>query len=185
MKILFLHVDYIKFKPLKKALKSMESLSEKEKEEKEMKDCLVALTAVEKRDENVEKIVFEFVKNIKEVAEDVKTNKIVLYPYAHLSSNLSSPDRAVKVLDEAESKLKKEKFEVSRAPFGYYKEFELKVKGHPLSELSREIVIGEEEEKKETPKKRKEGSEFSKFFLIDLEGKEYEIIWHGGNYKTD
>jgi hypothetical protein len=40
------------------------------------------------------------------------------------------------------SNLEKElskKHKVIRAPFGYYKTFELKVKGHPLSELSREI----------------------------------------------
>ncbi|NCO18137.1 threonine--tRNA ligase, partial [Candidatus Pacearchaeota archaeon] len=41
----------------------------------------------------------------------------------------------------------KEGYEVSRAPFGYYKSFELKVKGHPLSELSREIVFKGDEEK--------------------------------------
>ena len=68
------------------------------------------------------------------------SKNIVLYPYAHLSSNLASPEIAVKVLDESEKKLKKD-FKVLKAPFGYYKEFELKVKGHPLSELSREINV--------------------------------------------
>ncbi len=40
---------------------------------------------------------------------------------------------------EAEHTLQKEGYQVTRAPFGYYKEFELKVKGHPLSELSKEF----------------------------------------------
>ena len=35
--------------------------------------------------------------------------------------------------------LLKEKFTVSRAPFGWYKSFNLSCKGHPLSELSREF----------------------------------------------
>mgnify|MGYP000491201060 CR=1 FL=1 len=43
---------------------------------------------------------------------------------------------------KTEKELKKS-FEVVKAPFGYYKEFELKVKGHPLAELSREIKIKE------------------------------------------
>ena len=52
------------------------------------------------------------------------------------------------ILEKAEKELEKEKFKVTRAPFGYYKEFELKVKGHPLSELSREIRIGVESDGK-------------------------------------
>ncbi|MEK6925824.1 MAG: threonine--tRNA ligase [Nanoarchaeota archaeon] len=150
MKILLLHCDYIKFKPLKKALKSIDELPEKDKKEKEIKECLVVLTAVEKED-NAKESVDKLVENIKNVAKDVNAKKIVLYPYAHLSSNLSSPDIAISVLDEAEKKLKKD-FNVSRAPFGYYKEFELKVKGHPLSELSKEIRLEVSEKDKPTKK---------------------------------
>jgi threonyl-tRNA synthetase len=152
MKILLLHTDYIKFKPLKKALKTIEELSEKEKEEKSVKEALVVMIAVEKQDGDTKKIVGKLVENVKDVAKQVKAEKIVLYPYAHLSSDLASPDKAIEVLSEAEKELKKE-FNVVKAPFGYYKEFELKVKGHPLSELSREIrVDGGKEEKKEEEK---------------------------------
>ena len=152
MKILLLHCDYIKFKALKKALKSAEELSEKEKKEQEVKEALVVLTAVEKGDSKAS--VKLYVDNIKDVASQVKAKNIVLYPYAHLSKNLSSPDVAVEVLKEAEKALEKERYKVSRAPFGYYKEFELKVKGHPLSELSREIhVSGSESDEDYDPKK--------------------------------
>ena len=151
MKILNLHVDYIKFKPLKKALKKIAELSEHEKKETEVKEALVVLTAVEKSDADVKKVVEALVKNVKEIAEQVKTQNIVLYPYAHLSSDLGSPDLAVKVLDETEKELKKS-FKVTRAPFGYYKEFEMKVKGHPLSELSREIKVGGGEREEYNPK---------------------------------
>ncbi len=143
MKILSLHCDYIRFKPLKKALKEPEELSEERKKEQFVKEPLVILTAVEKGDSMDS--VKELVKNIEDISSQVNDRKIVLYPYAHLSSNLSSPAIAVKILEEAERELKKKKFEVIRAPFGYYKEFELKVKGHPLSELSREIKIQEKE----------------------------------------
>ncbi len=140
MKFLALHTDYIKFKPLKKALRSIGDLSEKEKEESESKDALAIFTAVEKGDEDVEKVVDEFVKAVKDIAKQLKVKNVVLYPYAHLSSNLASPDVAVNVLDAAEKALNKN-FSIIKAPFGYYKEFEMKVKGHPLSELSREIKI--------------------------------------------
>lgn len=141
MKILSLHTDYIKFKPLKKALKQIDPLSEKEKEEKHVENALAIMTAVEKSDESdIKKIVEKLVEEIDKIAEQVNVENIVLYPYAHLSSNLSSPEFAVNTLIEAEKKLEK-KYKVWRAPFGYYKEFEMKVKGHPLSELSREIKV--------------------------------------------
>jgi threonyl-tRNA synthetase len=146
MKTLNLHVDYIKFKPLKKALKSIGELFEKDKKEKEVKEALVVLTAVEKYDNDVSAVVKELVENIKDIASQVKTKNIVLYPYAHLSKDLGSPEIAQEVLEEAEEELTKHKFNVTRAPFGYYKEFELKVKGHPLSELSREIRVDEKRE---------------------------------------
>src|SRR3989344_581182 len=136
MKLLFLHCDYIRFKPLKKALKSVEELSETEKKGHEVKECLGVFVAVEKGDSIGD--VKELVSNVKDVSSQVKAKNIVLYPYAHLSRNLSSPDVALDVLKKSEEELSKE-FKVVRAPFGYYKEFELKVKGHPLSELSREI----------------------------------------------
>ena len=137
MRIITLHCNYIKFKPIKKAIAKAEELSEEDKKEKLIKDPLVVLTAVEKGDND--KTVKELVASIKKTAGEVKANKIVLYPYAHLSSNLSPPDTALEYLTEAKDVLEKEGFEVTRAPFGYYKEFELKVKGHPLSELSKEF----------------------------------------------
>ena len=149
MRIITLHCDYITFKPLKKALKNPEELSEERKKEIKINECLVILTAVEKNDSL--DLVKELVKNIEEIAEQVKTKTIVLYPYAHLSSNLGSPDLAMNILKKAGEELTNKKYQVSRAPFGYYKEFELKVKGHPLSELSREI--GEREISKEGIKK--------------------------------
>lgn len=142
MKILSLHCDYIKFKPLKKALKNVEELSDKEKSEKTVKETLVIMTAVEKGDENISVMADKLAENVKDLAKQVQAKNVVLYPYAHLSNNLAAPDVAAKVLEEAEKKLKKS-FNVTKAPFGYYKEFEFKVKGHPLSELSREIKSDE------------------------------------------
>lgn len=149
MKILSLHCDYIKFKPVQKALKQPEELTEEGKKLKEVKEPLVIFTAVEQGD-GIDSVKL-LVENIKDIARQVKAKNIVLYPYAHLSSQLALPAVADGVLKEAEKKLgeDKEKFNVTRAPFGYYKEFELKCKGHPLAELSRSIsVMGKKGEAK-------------------------------------
>ncbi|MGB9707762.1 MAG: threonine--tRNA ligase [Candidatus Pacearchaeota archaeon] len=137
MKILTLHCDYIKFKPVKEAIKAREEV---EKKEKTVKECLVILGAVEKNDEGHETAVAkELVRNIKDIASQLKTKTIVLYPYVHLTNMPSKPSSALQILQEGEKVLAKEKFTVTRAPFGWYKEFELKCKGHPLSELSRQF----------------------------------------------
>ncbi len=141
MRIITLHCDYIKFKPLKKAIKNAEEL--KTKEEQLVKEPLVVLTAVEKGDAHEE--VRELIESVKKTAKDVKADNIVLYPYAHLSSNLASPDTALEYLVEAENVLRGEGFQVTRAPFGHYKEFELKCKGHPLAELSKEFKTSNKE----------------------------------------
>jgi len=151
MKTLNLHCDYIKFKALKKAIKTIDEIAPNQLQEAEVKECLVVLTAVEKGD-SVESVP-QLVDSIKKIATDVKTQNIVLYPYAHLSSNLGSPSTAIKILKEAASQLKD--FNVTSAPFGYYKSFELKVKGHPLSELSREIKSEESEETKDITKEER------------------------------
>jgi threonyl-tRNA synthetase len=187
MKTLNLHVDYIKFKPLKKALKSIGELSEKDKKEKEVKEALVVLIAVEKGDTDTASVVKGLVENVKDIASQVKTKNIVLYPYAHLSKDLGNPEMAQDILEKAEKELDKEKFKVTRAPFGYYKEFELKVKGHPLSELSREIRIdeikgkegvvkGKEVEEKYDPKQLLREISKSKLDSSKLKDNDHRII---------
>ena len=154
MKFLSLHVDSIKFKATKKALKDAPDV---DKKEVEVKDALVILTGVEKRDETNPEIVVEFVKNVKDIARQVKATKIVLYPYAHLSSSLASPHAAIEILKKAEQELKKN-FKVTAAPFGWYKQFQVSCKGHPLAELSREI-FSEKISHKEVEKREKEKQE--------------------------
>ena len=139
MKILSLHADYIKFQPTKKALKDVEEVPF---EETHVSECLAVLISVEKPDEsNPTEISHKLVENIEDISNQVKTKTIVLYPYAHLSSNLASPNIALQILKDTEKHLKDKEYKVTRAPFGYYKKFDISCKGHPLSELSREIKI--------------------------------------------
>lgn len=151
MKTLNLHVDYIEWIGLKKALKNIDELKKQDPSKKRVEEALVVLTAIEKGDSVA--TVEEYVKNIEEIATTVKTRNVVLYPYAHLSKNLGKPEIAIQILDETKKRLKRNNFNVEQAPFGYYKSFELKVKGHPLSELSREIITQNEEEVKDLTEK--------------------------------
>ncbi len=142
MKILTIHADFIEFEPKKKAFKGADESINKEKQRVE--ECLVVFTAVEKRDEgNTSAVVEKYTQEIKNIAQQVNTKTIVLYPYAHLSSELASPAVAEQMLKDAE-KILKDKYKVVRAPFGWYKSFNLSCKGHPLSELSREFTAEKE-----------------------------------------
>ncbi len=175
MKTLNLHTDYIEWQGLKKALKKMTDLPEDETKKKRVDEALVVLIAVEKSD-SLESAI-ELVKSIKEISEQVKTKNIVLYPYAHLSKNLGDSETAIEILKETEKELSKQDFKVSRAPFGYYKSFELKVKGHPLSELSREIIVKDsEDEEKYDPEKLLREISKSKLDTSKLKENDHRIL---------
>jgi len=153
MRILTIHADFIEFEAKKKAFKGAEEGVEKGKKER-VEECLVVFTAVEKRDEvNVQAVLQRYLQEIKNIAVQVNAKNIVIYPYAHLSSQLSDPKVAEDFLKEAQKELSK-KYSVSRAPFGWYKSFNVSCKGHPLSELSREF--GPEEQKLNLKKEGKD-----------------------------
>ncbi|MBU0457065.1 MAG: threonine--tRNA ligase [Nanoarchaeota archaeon] len=144
MKILTIHADFIEFEARKKAFKGAEEGIKEGKQK--VDECLVVFTAVEKRDEkDTKKIVERYIEEIKDIAKKIDTKTIVLYPYAHLSSSLSNPKTAEEVMKEAE-KILSEDYDVSRAPFGWYKSFNVSCKGHPLSELSREFSVEESDD---------------------------------------
>jgi len=171
MKILLIHADFIEWVPTKKALKSAESA---EKVENRAEEVLVAFSAVEKRDEkNPSGVARNAVKEILEVYKKVHAKNIVIYPYAHLSSELGSPPTAMKILKQVEREVKKKKIPVKRAVFGWYKAFNLKAKGHPLSELSKEITAegikkGDEEISQALKQEEKLKSNW---FILETSGK--------------
>ncbi len=168
MRILLIHSDYIKFEVKKKALKNAE---EPESPTGEADNVLVAFIAAEKIDEkNPDSVVNQLVEEITDTVRKVGANSIVLYPYAHLSSSLSSPDSARGILDSAYDRLK-DNYNVLKAPFGWYKLFEIRCKGHPLSELSRTIVPeGEKDEERESEALKTEKKLKSRWYILDLGG---------------
>ncbi|MDP2218161.1 MAG: threonine--tRNA ligase [Methanolobus sp.] len=138
MQLLLIHSDYIEYE-VKKSTPVAEEIEESFRTGR-LEEALTAFMAVEKADESdVDDIINKAVGEIRNVAGQVKAANVMLYPYAHLSSDLSSPKVAVAVLKGVEKALSGD-YNVKRAPFGWYKAFRISCKGHPLSELSRSIV---------------------------------------------
>ena len=145
MRILQLHVDFVEYRPIEKEIKEAEDNISKEK--KRIENTIVILMSIEKNDNN-EQIINDFIKEVKVYIEKIKCNSVLLYPYSHLSSNLESPKEAQIILNKIENKLKAnlEKTKINRAPFGWTKELNLKIKGHPLAENSKTFIKKNESE---------------------------------------
>lgn len=172
MRILLIHSDYLNYNVKNKTPVAEEI--EDAKKQGAFDESLVVFTAVEKDDENnPQGIVKNLVKEVIKTNDQVKAENIVLYPYAHLSSSLSSPIVAVQVLKDAEEALNAEGLNVKRVPFGWYKAFEISCKGHPLSELSRTITA-EEEEEEEVEKKLSSWSILDGDKIIDIDDFKFE-----------
>jgi threonyl-tRNA synthetase len=111
----------------------------------EIGDSLVAFLCSEKGDEGgIESVARQAARTIADHAREIRTGDVMLYPYAHLSSDLSSPRVATKVLEKVREIISAEPdLTVHAAPFGFYKGFSIECKGHPLSELAKTITPDE------------------------------------------
>lgn len=169
MKILQLHSNFIEYRPIEKEIPLAEEV---EKKAYHLEDLVVLFTCVEKGDttETAHKAIDE----VKEFLDKVKANRILIYPYAHLSSELAAPLEALKILEEMRVYASKLGIEVHRAPFGWCKEFSISVKGHPLAEQFKSIVLGGEEaaKKGEVISKALEAEEkiVSHWFILKPDG---------------
>ncbi|HWR64340.1 MAG TPA: threonine--tRNA ligase [Candidatus Thermoplasmatota archaeon] len=150
MKLLLIHSDFIEYEVKERAIPHPEETSTTKDR---LDEALTVFIAIEKVDEKAPlQAVEEACKEIIKTAEQLKVKNIMLYPYAHLSSDLASAKAAKDILIQLEHEVKKQDFIVKRSPFGWYKAFTISCKGHPLSELSREIIPGKE--KKAVEKER-------------------------------
>ena len=134
--MLFLHADFIEYEPISKEIQLAEEGIPIAK--KRMDDLIVVLTAVESEDD--ENTASDSSTEIRKYGDLVKCDQVLIYPYAHLSSNLASPKVALQILQSLEMGVRKSFPIVARAPFGWTKSFNIKVKGHPLAENARTIT---------------------------------------------
>ena len=152
MRMLQLHSDYMEYEPIEKEIKLAEVA---EKKKVRFDDIVVLFTAVEDKDNK--NVVKEAVEDVKKSLKDIKANKVLIYPFAHLSNNLAKPIEALNLLKEMDLQLREEGIETHRAPFGWNKKFSISIKGHPLAEQLK--TFGPEAEKEEDRGKETEEPE--------------------------
>jgi len=178
MKLLSIHSDFFEYETRKKAIKNPEKVTEENKKGR-MEECLSVFMSIEKIDESdTTKSAEKAVEDIKKNSEQVNTKNIMLYPFAHLSSDLAQPNKALEVINKIEKLLKKEEYNVKRAPFGWYKSFNISCKGHPLSELSSQIdALPEVKAEKEAVSEALKAEEKLKshWYIMDVDGKLIDI----------
>ena len=155
MKILQLDVENINYE----LINPEASVYEKSDEKKvSVDDAVVLLVSVEKGDSEstADKAINEALKFM----ETEKRKTILIYPFAHLSGNLAAPKDAMKIIEymyEVASK----RCDAKKAPFGWNKKWNIRIKGHPLAEQSRSYadVADEKSAAKGKAEKHEEVSE--------------------------
>src|SRR3989304_1091148 len=150
MRMLQLHSNFIVFTPVEKEIAIAE---EAEKKENRVEDVVVLFTAVEEDDDAA--VAQRAVDDVHAFLQKLKVNRILIYPYAHLSRNLARPAEALKLLKAMETHAKQAGIETYRAPFGWNKQFTISIKGHPLAEQSRFYAPTPTETKVEVAKEEK------------------------------
>jgi len=93
LKILQLHVDYVEYEPIQPEAKIYEEV---ERKKYRIEDALLLLTCVEEDDDP--SLAQKVVNDVIEFMEKSKINRLVIYPYAHLSVKLASPSKAIEIL---------------------------------------------------------------------------------------
>ncbi|MBI3858761.1 MAG: threonine--tRNA ligase [Thaumarchaeota archaeon] len=147
-----MHVDFIEYNPVKKEITGAEEAKPGLVREE---DLVVLFTAFEEGDDA--DLARKAVHEAKEFLQKLGTNRVMIYPFAHISQNLARPHEALKLLDAMEAESKAVGLGTMRSPFGWTKALQVKVKGHPLAEMSRSYA---HDARGETPAgKKREQSE--------------------------
>lgn len=134
MRILQLHCDHIEYTPTKKEIKSAEDIVDPHTTR--LEELVVVFVAIEDGDDSL--VAQNAISQIKASMGKIGCKKLLLYPYAHLSSNLAKPSTAMSLLKEMEDGASE--LEVSHSPFGWTKSYKIQVKGHPLAESSKVVT---------------------------------------------
>jgi threonyl-tRNA synthetase len=182
MRLLLIHADRFEYEAREKAVKEPEPLDESHKRGA-LENGLVVFSTVEKNDEqDPEQIATNAASSVEEVLGWLKTKRVMVYPYAHLSTSLASREPAISILKALEEKLVQKGYEVTRSPFGWYKSFTMTAKGHPLSELSRTITLDTKSRQVASPVK-------TEYVIMDQEGRlhapeDFEFKPHDSEFKS-
>ncbi|TFG22276.1 MAG: threonine--tRNA ligase [Promethearchaeota archaeon] len=104
----------------------------------------------------------ELIKN----REMYQIDKVLVYPWAHLSKFLSNDANAMEVCPKIARILEEKGIEAKYSPFGWYKSFKINCIGHEVAEMYRDVKLYIQPE---------EHIETAQFFVLTPDGKEIEI----------
>jgi len=167
MRILQLHCDKIEYTPTKKEISSAEDIEPKTVR---LEEIVVCFLAIERDDDDA--VIQNAALQIEESMKKIGCKKLLLYPYAHLSADLASPTTAISLLDSLEKSFNE--VDVTHAPFGWTKSYEMKVKGHPLAESSK-IITAESKKEKISDALNSESKIKSYWYILSPDGKMNEF----------
>jgi threonyl-tRNA synthetase len=162
MRILQTHSDWIEYEPIEKEISQAEEVKKKVYR---YENILVIFTAVEAGDD--EEVGKRAINEVKDFLQKIKLNKILIYPFVHLTNNPANPQDALRILKNMENYAKKLGIETYRAPFGWNKRITNSVKGHPLAEQSKVFLPGAEKKETLKPTIKKE------YLILTEDGKTY------------
>lgn len=174
MRILQLHSNFIVYTPVEKEINIAEDA---EKKETRIDEVVVLFTAIEEGDNSA--LAQKAINDVRAFLGKQKTNRILIYPFAHLSSNLSNPSEALKIIKTMEEYAKEKTIETYRAPFGWNKQFTISIKGHPLAEQARAYVPAAPTEAEIIPKAEGEGKKDEETVSAALKAEDkLQSFWH-------
>ena len=108
-------------------------------------------------------------KKVVELIKDrslYRVDKVLVYPWAHLSKFLSSEHNAMEVCPKIARILEEKGIEAKFSPFGWYKSFEINCLGHEIAEMYRDVRLAIKPE---------EQIKNSVFKVITTSGKELDL----------
>jgi len=166
LRILQLHSNFIEYEVIEKEVAIAE---EYEKKKQRLEELAVLFTCIEEGDDK--DVVRRAVEETKASLDKLKVNRILIYPYAHLSNTLAKPTDALKIIKAMERIAKGMGIETYRTPFGWCKKFSISIKGHPLAEQFRMVLPGEVK-KEAVPEALKAEEKLKSFwFILQTDGK--------------
>lgn len=101
-----------------------------------------------------------------------RVDKVLVYPWAHLSKFLSSDHNAMEVCPKIAKILEDKGIEAKFSPFGWYKSFEINCLGHEIAEMYRDVRLAIKPE---------EQIKNSVFKVITTSGKELDLNFDKDN----
>ncbi|MDH5623126.1 MAG: threonine--tRNA ligase, partial [Candidatus Bathyarchaeota archaeon] len=167
LRILQLHSNFLEYEVIEKEVAIAE---EYEKKKQRLEELAVLFTCIEEGDD--EDVARRAIEETKGSLGKLKVNRILIYPYAHLSNTLAKPADALRIIKAMERRAKEMGIETYRTPFGWCKKFSISIKGHPLAEQLRVVLPGEVEEEEIVPEALKAEEKLKSFwFILQTDGK--------------